>query len=755
MVSTPTRGRKQPSRAGWLEKRGSGLLRNVWHKRFFELQGRGLRWLLAPGGEERGRTPLTGATVAVSNERRNSFTITTPHLRRPLVLSALNPEDLSMWVAACQAAVELPARSSSCGPSPRSAEPVSPATSVASERRSQMWKQVELEEEPPAYIQAVRRNSCPALTKESDPPPPPKAPRINSNDLPAHSDPTAPSEDSDRPFRQGEWVEVRDDGREWREGVVTDVEPLKVQPVGWDAAYEWHEVRRMGDGEAERWRHPNLLKQELRRLQEALAEAQAARMDTERRSSQCRESELNELRHDLAAAQSRAQAAEKRAQEAMLDAQGRAAEARRAEDQLRAAAQKTALLEAQRRGAEQQLAAARVEAAREGEERRRRPSADMLLAAESKADHLTVLVEQLTRERNELRKKTEAQEAQRAEAVERENSLKRQLHTAEETTARLLRETATQKLADERDREAIEARVAAAVTDQSRLREDVAKRQAAAEARMAALEGERDLVLQAEKEAAGGRAAAEAEVERLRMRLTELEEQTPKQDQAEGDAGDSKHLASQVWTLERALELRNEEITRLRTDVESLASRHERIQAEQKDGERELQRMRSEVDRLAQAQAQVASFGVERKRWEAEKEKLQQEAAKGGRMAAEDRWLRQRVSELTRERDVLLAQIRATSQERQPNQQQPRNQPQQSRPRSWYDELGTRPDASQAELKAAFHSQALRWHPDKWTDRSSNEQAAAEARFKELNKIYSTLRDPMRRREYDRRLHNM
>ena len=50
-------------------------------------------------------------------------------------------------------------------------------------------------------------------------------------------------------------------------------------------------------------------------------------------------------------------------------------------------------------------------------------------------------------------------------------------------------------------------------------------------------------------------------------------------------------------------------------------------------------------------------------------------------------------------------------------------------------------------LQAAFRGLALKTHPDRV---SEVEKAAASHRFQKLNEAYSVLRDPVKRRQYDR-----
>ena len=54
---------------------------------------------------------------------------------------------------------------------------------------------------------------------------------------------SAPVSALDCGFVTGRAVQCRDGAEEWRDGVIGNVNPLKVIPEGWDDAYKWDEVR--------------------------------------------------------------------------------------------------------------------------------------------------------------------------------------------------------------------------------------------------------------------------------------------------------------------------------------------------------------------------------------------------------------------------------------------------------------------------------------------------------------------------------
>ncbi|KAG7239101.1 hypothetical protein INR49_026642 [Caranx melampygus] len=63
--------------------------------------------------------------------------------------------------------------------------------------------------------------------------------------------------------------------------------------------------------------------------------------------------------------------------------------------------------------------------------------------------------------------------------------------------------------------------------------------------------------------------------------------------------------------------------------------------------------------------------------------------------------------------------------------------------RDYYDLLGVPRDATDHQIKKAFHKLALKYHPDR------NKEPDAENKFREIAEAYETLSDDKRRREYD------
>lgn len=65
---------------------------------------------------------------------------------------------------------------------------------------------------------------------------------------------------------------------------------------------------------------------------------------------------------------------------------------------------------------------------------------------------------------------------------------------------------------------------------------------------------------------------------------------------------------------------------------------------------------------------------------------------------------------------------------------------------SHYDVLGVSRSASTAEIRRAYRTQALRWHPDK----NPQQREVAEKRFVQLGEAYEVLSDEVSRTAYDR-----
>jgi curved DNA-binding protein len=63
--------------------------------------------------------------------------------------------------------------------------------------------------------------------------------------------------------------------------------------------------------------------------------------------------------------------------------------------------------------------------------------------------------------------------------------------------------------------------------------------------------------------------------------------------------------------------------------------------------------------------------------------------------------------------------------------------------KDYYDILGVKPDASEADIKVAYRKLARKYHPDK------NKDVGAEEKFKAINEANEVLRDAEKRRAYD------
>ncbi|CAL4948828.1 unnamed protein product [Urochloa decumbens] len=69
---------------------------------------------------------------------------------------------------------------------------------------------------------------------------------------------------------------------------------------------------------------------------------------------------------------------------------------------------------------------------------------------------------------------------------------------------------------------------------------------------------------------------------------------------------------------------------------------------------------------------------------------------------------------------------------------------------SYYAVLGVHPGASAAEIRAAYHRLAMRWHPDKIASgRDPARAEEAKTRFQQIHEAYQVLSDEKRRALYD------
>jgi len=67
----------------------------------------------------------------------------------------------------------------------------------------------------------------------------------------------------------------------------------------------------------------------------------------------------------------------------------------------------------------------------------------------------------------------------------------------------------------------------------------------------------------------------------------------------------------------------------------------------------------------------------------------------------------------------------------------------------YYQLLEVEPGATAAEVRAAYHSVARRFHPDRLRQEGADAVGAAERVAKRVSEAYSVLRDPRRRKLYD------
>ena len=63
--------------------------------------------------------------------------------------------------------------------------------------------------------------------------------------------------------------------------------------------------------------------------------------------------------------------------------------------------------------------------------------------------------------------------------------------------------------------------------------------------------------------------------------------------------------------------------------------------------------------------------------------------------------------------------------------------------KDYYDTLGVKPEATDAQIKAAYRKLARKFHPD------VSKESGAEEKFKSVNEAYEALKEPSRRKSYD------
>ena len=75
--------------------------------------------------------------------------------------------------------------------------------------------------------------------------------------------------------------------------------------------------------------------------------------------------------------------------------------------------------------------------------------------------------------------------------------------------------------------------------------------------------------------------------------------------------------------------------------------------------------------------------------------------------------------------------------------------------RDYYEVLGVSKNASADEIKKAYRKMAIKYHPDRQSDKSEAEKKAAEEKFKEAAEAYDVLSDSEKRAKYDQFGHSM
>lgn len=69
--------------------------------------------------------------------------------------------------------------------------------------------------------------------------------------------------------------------------------------------------------------------------------------------------------------------------------------------------------------------------------------------------------------------------------------------------------------------------------------------------------------------------------------------------------------------------------------------------------------------------------------------------------------------------------------------------------KNYYDILGVNKNASEEDIKKAYRKAALKFHPDRFANKSKKEQDEAAEKFKEINEANDVLSDPQKRSNYD------